>query len=311
MGSALLTDPERVRDILTSLRRNLPPTLPVTAKIRLLENFDDTLQLAKLIESCGVTALAVHARRKHDRPRHWAQWDQFKLLRSELPSTLPLVLNGDVFTPADVPRALEATGADSLMLARGAMWNPSIFEVGRGGTMATQAEVMGRYIQLVEETENPIGNAKHVAMLMLEGGGKTVPFQMFQRAQSYADLRAAAAACATHPHFCQPGGQFLPAVLEPPPDMPHAPTLPSTRGARSRTFGSPCLPSQGAQRPRRNALPDLQIGGRSVAATRARAPLSTLCVAAAAADESRDRRQRKRTSRKRTIGEIAEGVPDS
>ena len=45
-GSALLTDPERVRDILTSLRRNLPPTLPVTAKIRLLENFDDTLQLA-------------------------------------------------------------------------------------------------------------------------------------------------------------------------------------------------------------------------------------------------------------------------
>ena len=73
MGSALLTEPEKVRDILTTLRRNLPSTTPVTAKIRLLDNFHDTLQLAKLIEGCGVQALAVHARRKHDRPRHWAQ----------------------------------------------------------------------------------------------------------------------------------------------------------------------------------------------------------------------------------------------
>ena len=74
MGSALLTEPEKVRDILTTLRRNLPASLPVTAKIRLLDDFKSTVELAKLIESCGVTALAVHARRKHDRPRHWAQW---------------------------------------------------------------------------------------------------------------------------------------------------------------------------------------------------------------------------------------------
>lgn len=74
MGSALLAEPEKVRDILTTLRRNLPSSLPVTAKIRLLDDFKSTLELAKLIESCGVSALAVHARRRHDRPRHWAQW---------------------------------------------------------------------------------------------------------------------------------------------------------------------------------------------------------------------------------------------
>ena len=260
-----------------------------------------------------MTALAVHARRKHDRPRHWAQWDQFKLLRSELPSTLPLVLNGDVFTPADVPRAREATGADSLMLARGAMWNPSIFEVGRGGTMATQAEVMGRYIQLVEETENPIGNAKHVAMLMLEGGGKTVPFQMFQRAQSYADLRAAAAACATHPHFCQPGGQFLPAVLEPPPDMPHAPTLPINSWRAVPHFWKPmsAIP-RGAKAAKKRAAgpPDRRSVGGGDASEGATVDVGG--VAAAAADESPETEgSASATSRKRTIGEIAEGAPDS
>ena len=73
----------------------------------------------------------VHARRRHDRPRHWAQWDQVALLRDALPKSLPLVLNGDVFSPDDVPRALAATGADALMLARGAMWNPSLFDRGR------------------------------------------------------------------------------------------------------------------------------------------------------------------------------------
>jgi tRNA-dihydrouridine synthase 2 len=105
MGSALLTEPEKVRDILTTLRRNLPASLAVTAKIRLLDDYKQTLQLAQLIESCGVAALAVHARRRHDRPRHWAQWDEFRRLRDMMPASLPLILNGDVFSAADVAHA--------------------------------------------------------------------------------------------------------------------------------------------------------------------------------------------------------------
>ena len=109
MGSALLTQPEKVRDILTTLVRNLGGK-PVTCKIRLLESPAETLQLCRAIAECGVAALAVHARRRHDRPRHWAQWDQVALLRDALPKSLPLVLNGDVFSPEDVPRALAADG---------------------------------------------------------------------------------------------------------------------------------------------------------------------------------------------------------
>ena len=226
MGSALLTQPEKVRDILSTLRRNLPASLPVTCKIRLLEEPHQTLQLAKIIESCGVAALAVHARRKQDRPRFWAQWDMFRLLRDDLPRSLPLVLNGDVFGPEDIPRAYEITGADSLMLARGAMWNPSVFECGRGGATVPQAQPVARYIDLAIQTGLPVGSTKHVAMLMLEGAGKTEPFSLFQRAKTADDLRAAAAALEGHPHFAVGPGR-VPPVLEPAPDLPLAPQLPA------------------------------------------------------------------------------------
>ena len=236
MGSALLTEPEKVRDILTTLRRNLPASLPITAKIRLLDDYKESLALAQMIESCGVAALAVHARRRHDRPRHWAQWDQFRLLRESLPTSLPLILNGDVFTPAEVRRAYEETKADSLMLARGALWNPSIFRVAGGITanglarptlpMLTQADVVSRFVELTDATSCPISNAKYTAMLMLEGAGRTPPFALFQRAKTIAELRVAAAALHDHAHFTQPGGDFCPAILEPPPDLPDALSLP-------------------------------------------------------------------------------------
>ena len=60
MGSALLTDPERVRDILTTLVQGLRK--PVTCKIRLLPSREDTIKLVRVIEGTGVSALAVHGR---------------------------------------------------------------------------------------------------------------------------------------------------------------------------------------------------------------------------------------------------------
>lgn len=68
MGAALLTQPEKVKDILTRLVENL--SIPVTCKIRLLPTLEDTISLCKLIESCGVAALAVHGRTKTERPQH-------------------------------------------------------------------------------------------------------------------------------------------------------------------------------------------------------------------------------------------------
>ena len=216
MGSALLTQPEKVRDILTTLVRNLGGK-PVTCKIRLLESPAETLQLCRAIAECGVAALAVHARRRHDRPRHWAQWDQVALLRDALPKSLPLVLNGDVFSPDDVPRALAATGADALMLARGAMWNPSLFDRGRAA-LAPPHEVVGRYVELAEAHANSYGNTKYVCMQMLEGYGKTAPHRLLQKAKDYPAMRGAVEAMRADPAFA--GSTRVPTVLEPAPDLP-------------------------------------------------------------------------------------------
>jgi len=224
MGSSLLKQPERVKDILTTLVRNFGGQRPVTCKIRLLETAAETEQLVRLIESCGVDALAVHCRRVPDRPRHWAQWDAMTRIRSALPASLPLLLNGDVFSLADARRALDETGADGLMLARGAMWNPALFARDEA-RLATQASLVQRYVDLAEGCANHVGNTKYVALQMLDSHGKSDAHKAFTRAKDYAALRAAASAMLDEPVFQRP--PRLPVALEPPPDLPHLAALPS------------------------------------------------------------------------------------
>ena len=110
MGAALLDKPELIYDILTTLKRNLP--IPVTAKIRLLPSEADTLQLVKMIESTGVSAITVHARTRYMRKEEPAIWERIKLL-NETPFSIPLIHNGDIYTREDIVRCKEQTGSDS------------------------------------------------------------------------------------------------------------------------------------------------------------------------------------------------------
>ncbi|MED6161152.1 hypothetical protein PIB30_058031 [Stylosanthes scabra] len=123
MGSALLSKPDLIHDILTTLRRNL--STPVTCKIRLLKSPNDTVELARRIEKTGVSALGVHGRKVPDRPRDPAKWSEIADVVSAL--SIPVIANGDVFEYNDIQRIKSATGATSVMVARGALWNPSIF----------------------------------------------------------------------------------------------------------------------------------------------------------------------------------------
>jgi len=68
MGAALLSQPQKIQDILGTLVANL--SIPVTCKIRLLPSLEETISLCKLIEGCGVAALAIHGRTKTERPQH-------------------------------------------------------------------------------------------------------------------------------------------------------------------------------------------------------------------------------------------------
>ncbi|KAM7251765.1 hypothetical protein ACFE04_023648 [Oxalis oulophora] len=115
MGAALLNKPELIHDILTTLKRNLD--IPVTCKIRLLKSPQETVELARRIEKTGVSAL--------DRPRDPAKWNEIADVVAAL--SIPVIANGDVFEYDDFQRIRTATGAQSVMVARGALWNASIF----------------------------------------------------------------------------------------------------------------------------------------------------------------------------------------
>ncbi|XP_038685945.1 tRNA-dihydrouridine(20) synthase [NAD(P)+]-like isoform X2 [Tripterygium wilfordii] len=160
MGAALLSKPELIHDILTTLKRNLD--LPVTCKIRLLKLSQDTVELARRIEKTGVSAIAVHGRKVADRPRDPAKWSEIADIVAAL--SIPVIANGDVFEFEDFQRIKFATGASSIMVARGALWNASIFS---SGNKVHWEDVKREYVRKSILWDNDIKSTKHTLKEMI------------------------------------------------------------------------------------------------------------------------------------------------
>lgn len=160
MGAALLAKPELIHDILTTLKRNI--NIPVTCKIRLLESYKETVELARRIESTGVSAIAVHGRRVADRPRDPAQWNGIEEVVSAL--SIPVIANGDVIEYSDFQRIKDATGASAVMVARGAVWNVSVF---RPEGKLFWEDVKKEYVKKCLEWENDVHWTKYTLKEMI------------------------------------------------------------------------------------------------------------------------------------------------
>ena len=182
MGAALLSSPERATSIVRALRNELPRDIAVTCKIRFLGENDHkmierTAEFMSGLVDAGADAITVHMRTVPMRPREPAIWTSFSDLIKALPSDhakIPIIANGDFFTRQDIYRfrqqvdeELEGSGrgwSNSVMIARGALYNPSIFS--RQGSLPIE-HVVDEFVSCCERyNEPPVAVKWTVAQMM-------------------------------------------------------------------------------------------------------------------------------------------------
>ena len=103
--------------------------IPVTAKMRILQSKEETLEYAQMILSAGASIITVHGRHR-DQKGHktgLADWSVLRYLRENLPSDTVIFANGNILRNEDIHRCLQETGADGVMSAEGNLYDPTIF----------------------------------------------------------------------------------------------------------------------------------------------------------------------------------------
>ena len=136
MGSALLDDPDRACRIIRTLTEGLSwKNIPVTAKIRLLENNSKTIDFISGLINAGAKAVAIHGRTVGHEANDPALWERLEevvsLSKSKFPR-VPILLNGDFYTRKEFNDFQKKTNADGVLLARPALYNTSIFRKPKG-----------------------------------------------------------------------------------------------------------------------------------------------------------------------------------
>lgn len=125
-GSALMQNPRLVGEIISKTVKAIKK--PVTVKIRkgFTEQNVNAVEIARIAEASGASAIAVHGRTREQYYSGRADWDIIRQVKEAV--RIPVIGNGDIDSPQQAAAMLEETGCDGIMIGRGARGNPWLFE---------------------------------------------------------------------------------------------------------------------------------------------------------------------------------------
>ncbi|KAJ5126557.1 tRNA-dihydrouridine(16/17) synthase [Penicillium atrosanguineum] len=175
-GAFLQEDWDLIYKLINRLHNEL--SVPITAKFRIQETKEKTLEYAKMILSAGANIITVHGRRREQKGHETglADWSYIRYLRDNLPPETVIFANGNILNYEDLENCLEATGADGVMSAEGNLSDPTIFSkpppIGSGGREYWRGRdgkggyridaILRRYLDIIYEyvLEQPVPERK-------------------------------------------------------------------------------------------------------------------------------------------------------
>jgi nifR3 family TIM-barrel protein len=155
-GAALMKEPEQIGEIVRAVKKAV--SLPVSVKTRIgfSPAFPDHLTIAKIVEDAGADMIAVHGRLACNFHKGEADWEKLGEIKQAI--KIPVIGNGGVNTPEDATEMVRVSGVDGVMIGRGAVGNPWLFEQIKnpampGTSLGTRRAVIETHLlRLVEMT---------------------------------------------------------------------------------------------------------------------------------------------------------------